>query len=144
MTPGEWLRNMAEAGPILVRLDAEMQEIVPKYLRNRAADCVALCEQARAGIFTEARRLGHNMKGNGGAYGFVEISRLGAQIEIAATHGDANALLVRHDGSFSDVMVRIGARVSVAVETTGATSMDDACAVNMAWLRGVIDLVAAR
>ncbi len=84
---------MAETGPVVIRLDAEMQEIVPRYLQNRAADCVALRDHARAATFDEARRLGHNMKGNGGGYGFVEISRLGAQIEIAATNGDAAAML---------------------------------------------------
>lgn len=58
-----------------------------------------------------------------------------------AARSDENGLLVRHDGSFSDAMIRVGARHSIAVETTGATPLDVACAVNVAWIRGVIELI---
>lgn len=80
---------MAEQTPITVRLDPELQPIVPKYLANRARDCDALREQARSGAFADAKRLGHNMKGTGGGYGFEEVSRLGNLIEVAAVAGDA-------------------------------------------------------
>jgi predicted deacylase len=53
---------------------------------------------------------------------------------------DANGLLVRHDGSFSDLMFRLGAKHSIAVETTGATPLDVACEVNLAWIEGVVEL----
>ena len=44
---------------------------------------------AAGGNLDEIRKLGHNMKGSGTAYGFSEITRLGAAIETAAK--DANA-----------------------------------------------------
>jgi HPt (histidine-containing phosphotransfer) domain-containing protein len=88
---------MNDQSPIVIRLDAEMQAIVPKYLANRAGDCDSIREQAASGGFADARRLGHNMKGTGGGYGFEEISRLGAAIEAAAAAGETGGLLTLAD-----------------------------------------------
>lgn len=60
-----------------------------------------------------------------------------------AVRSDAGGFLVRYDGSFSDFYQRIGVEHSIAVETTGATPIEDACLVNWIWLTGVIDLVTA-
>jgi len=97
---------MNDQGPVVIRLDAEMQGIVPKYLANRAKDCDALREQAANSGFADAKRLGHNMKGTGGGYGFEEISRLGACIEAAAATGAADQLL-----ALADELARYLARV---------------------------------
>jgi hypothetical protein len=84
---------MTEATSIVIRLEPEMKAIVPKYLGNREKDCIALREQATSGVFADAKRLGHNMKGTGGGYGFEEISRLGNLIELAAIGSDAGQIL---------------------------------------------------
>ena len=83
---------MSDHSPIVIRLDSEMQAIVPKYLANRSSDCVSLRDQANTQAFADAKRLGHNMKGTGGGYGFEEVSRLGDLIEIAAIAGDADRI----------------------------------------------------
>lgn len=57
---------------------------------------------------------------------------------------DANGFVVRHDGSLTDLFFRLGAAHSIALETTGATPMADACAVNLLWIKGLIDLVTRR
>lgn len=54
---------------------------------------------------------------------------------------DANGFIVRHDGSLTDLLWRIGVRHCITVETTGATSLDRACAVNLAWIFGISDIV---
>lgn len=79
---------MSDTDPIVIHLDPEMEEIVPKYLANRAKDCTVLREHAASGNLAEIKRLGHNMKGTGGGYGFEEISRLGDAIEQAALAGN--------------------------------------------------------
>jgi len=84
---------MSDQSSIVIRLDEEMQAIVPKYLGNRARDCDTIRDQAANGDFIDAKRLGHNMKGTGSGYGFEEISRLGAQIEAAAAAGEADRLV---------------------------------------------------
>lgn len=83
---------MSLESPMVIRLDSEMQAIVPKYLANRAKDCAALRDQATSQAFADAKRLGHNMKGTGGGYGFDEVSRLGDLIELAAAAGDADRI----------------------------------------------------
>jgi len=55
---------------------------------------------------------------------------------------DKNGFLVRHDGTLTDLFHRLGARHSVAVETTGDTPLDVACEVNLLWVEGLIELVA--
>jgi hypothetical protein len=102
---------MSEQQPILVRLDPELQAIVPKYLANRAKDCASLREQAASGAFAEAKRLGHNMKGTGGGYGFEEVSRLGDLIELASVAGDAPRIL-----SLTDELADYLSRVTVSYE----------------------------
>ena len=59
--------------------------------------------------------------------------------EIAKT--DNKGFIVRYDGSFSDLMFRLGAKYSVAPVTTAATPLDKAMEVNLAWIYGVLDLV---
>ncbi len=62
---------------------------------------------------------------------------------------DDDGFISRHDGTWTDLLFRIGEsqqrRVHcVTVETTGATPIDIACRVNLIWIYGIIDLVAAQ
>jgi hypothetical protein len=41
---------------------------------------------------TIARRLGHQLKGSGAGYGFPEITRVGAAIEVAAMADNENEI----------------------------------------------------
>ena len=54
---------------------------------------------------------------------------------------DAYGSLIRYDGTLSDLMQRMGVRYTVTVETTGATPLDKACEVNLAWIKGITDLI---
>jgi len=97
---------MPEQTPIPIRLDSELQAIVPKYLANREKDCASLREQAASGAFADAKRLGHNMKGTGGGYGFEEVSRLGDLIELASVAGDTSRILALAD-ELADYLSRV-------------------------------------
>jgi len=101
---------MDDQSPIVIRVDPELQPIVPKYLANRARDCDSIREQAANSAFAEAKRLGHNMKGTGGGYGFEEVSRLGAAIEAAAEGESARIL------ALADELARYLARVTPVYE----------------------------
>ena len=76
----------------------------------------------------------------------VEIDAHGVatkhQSDSVHPRSDDDGLIQRHDGSLTDLFYRLGARASVAVETTGATPLDVACAVNMVWIRGILELAA--
>lgn len=52
--------------------------------------------------------------------------------------------IVRHDGTFGDLMYRLGVAYPVTAETTGKTPIDEACRVNWLWIKGLIDLVAKK
>ena len=74
----------ASAPPAAVLVDADLADLVPSYLARILADLDRIADLVRTGNYDEIRKLGHNMKGSGTAYGFAEITRLGAEIEIAA------------------------------------------------------------
>ncbi|MCA9516992.1 MAG: succinylglutamate desuccinylase/aspartoacylase family protein [Myxococcales bacterium] len=57
-------------------------------------------------------------------------------------HADENGLVVLHDGSISDWFTRRGSKHVAVVETTTDTPMGLACAVNLVWVKGFIDLCA--
>ncbi len=73
---------------IIVRIEADLQSIIPGFLENRRKD-VAKLQTALEHHDTETiRLLGHRMKGDGGGYGFHEISKIGDALEKAAMNVD--------------------------------------------------------
>ena len=54
---------------------------------------------------------------------------------------NSQGFIVRHDGSFSDLFYRLGAKYSVTVEITKVTPERVADEINLAWIRGTIDLI---
>lgn len=57
---------------------------------------------------------------------------------------DARGGIVRHDGTLGDYLWRAAAlRYCVTAETTGAVSAEIADRVNLIWIHGILDLVAA-
>jgi hypothetical protein len=69
--------------------------------------------------------------------------REGAPAE-QAQRSDAQGFIVRHDGSLPDLFYRMGVPLAVTAETTGATPLKVAEEVNMAWIRGLVDLASRR
>ncbi len=65
-----------------------------------------------------------------------------------AIETDENGFITRHDGTWPDLMYRIAESQGRAIhcitpETTGSTPLDLACQVNLLWIHGLIDIVAA-
>jgi hypothetical protein len=73
---------------VTVSVDPDLEELVPGFLENRRKDAVALARAAKAGDVKTVRLLGHRMKGDGGGYGFQEISEIGEALEHAAGRQD--------------------------------------------------------
>lgn len=74
-----------EGEKIIVRVDPDLEEIVPRFLENRQEDIVAIGEALGQDDFETIRILGHSMKGAGGGYGFDAVTDLGREMEQAAT-----------------------------------------------------------
>jgi HPt (histidine-containing phosphotransfer) domain-containing protein len=69
---------------ITVRVDAELEDLIPGYLENRHKDAKEIQAALASGIYETIRTIGHSMKGSGGGYGFNTISAIGSSLEYAA------------------------------------------------------------
>ncbi len=79
---------------IIVRVDGDLEDLIPGFLENRQADIVTLQKALTDSDFETIRVLGHSMKGAGGGYGFDEISEIGSQLEQAALEQDKEKILL--------------------------------------------------
>ncbi|HEY3130229.1 MAG TPA: Hpt domain-containing protein [Acidobacteriota bacterium] len=75
---------------ITVRVDAELQSIVPGFLKNRQKDLISIREALKRADFQRISVLGHCMKGSGGGYGFDGITEIGGSLERAANEQNTN------------------------------------------------------
>ncbi len=73
---------------VTVLVDSDLEDLVPGFLENRRKDAAALTRAAKARDVKTVRLLGHRMKGDGGGYGFQEISEIGEALEQAASRQD--------------------------------------------------------
>jgi HPt (histidine-containing phosphotransfer) domain-containing protein len=96
---------------IAVTVDPQIAVLVPRFLANRAADVDKLRAALAGGDFETIRVAAHGMKGAGGAYGFPEISRLGAAMEEAARRcegGAISALVASLEEYLGRIEVKLG------------------------------------
>lgn len=94
--------------PIIVRPDPDLADLIPGFLSNRRADLERIQAMLAAKDTAALRRIGHDLKGCGAAYGFEPISTFGAQLEKAAVASDFAAAGAVHAG-----LVQYLARVEV-------------------------------
>ena len=92
--------------PIVVKVDPDLEDLIPGFLDNRRADVGKLRDLLEAQNFTEIRIIGHSMKGAGGGYGFDAITDIGAAIEDAALASDAPAV-VEQTSVLEDYLSRV-------------------------------------
>ena len=71
-----------------VKIDPDIEKLVPKYLANRQADLDRLRAHIDAGEWDRIKAIGHKMKGTGRGYGMPRISEIGRALEGAGTDGD--------------------------------------------------------
>lgn len=64
--------------------DPEMTEILREFMPSLAESCARLLSALDEGDAETTRRIGHQLKGAGGGYGFPTISAAGAELEEAA------------------------------------------------------------
>ena len=71
-------------GKVIVRVDSDIEELIPGFLENRWADVGTINAGLEQGDFDIIRILGHDMKASGGGYGFDPITDIGVGLEQAA------------------------------------------------------------
>jgi HPt (histidine-containing phosphotransfer) domain-containing protein len=71
-----------------VEIDAELADLVPRYLSNRRADLHFARELRDGGDFVMICALAHRIKGTAASYGFVQLGGIAAALEQAAALRD--------------------------------------------------------
>jgi len=103
MTPHSGGKNTEK---LIVYIDPDLEAIVPGFLENRRKDSATLEAALRENDWMTLRLLGHRMKGDGGGYGFQEISRIGDALEQAAMRGD-RAVVQRETTALADFLAKV-------------------------------------
>jgi HPt (histidine-containing phosphotransfer) domain-containing protein len=83
---------MNDKGKFIVRVESEIADLIPGYLKNRQKDIDSMESYLEKGNFEQIERLGHGMKGSGAGYGFDGISEIGKSIEIAGRDKDIEGI----------------------------------------------------
>jgi HPt (histidine-containing phosphotransfer) domain-containing protein len=86
---------MSDAVEYHVKVDKNLEDLIPVFMKNRHKELDALRVALAAADFEQLRQLGHRMKGVGNSYGFTHVSTLGKYIEDGARSGDRAALQAR-------------------------------------------------
>jgi HPt (histidine-containing phosphotransfer) domain-containing protein len=73
----------------VIRVDAELEPLVPRFLEKRRAEADVLRQAIEHGDLETVQALGHALKGTAGGYGFDYLTELGDRLERAAASGDA-------------------------------------------------------
>ena len=91
---------------IPVQIDSSLEAIIPGFLANRQRDLTTIESCLKQGDLNTIRMLGHRMKGDGGGYGFDQISTIGDQLEQAAMANNLPALHA-HIENLKDFLSRV-------------------------------------
>lgn len=70
--------------PHHVTIDLDLKELIPLFLENRHKDTLYLRQALNDHNHHAIARIGHNLKGTAGSYGFANMATLGEKLEQAA------------------------------------------------------------
>ena len=77
--------DITEDERIVVRIDKDLEDLIPGYIKNRHNDIESMHTALESGDFENIRILGHSMKGSGGGYGFDEITTISPHRQMRKT-----------------------------------------------------------
>jgi HPt (histidine-containing phosphotransfer) domain-containing protein len=89
-----------------VKVDKDLEDLIPTFMSNRRKELDALRVALAAADFEQLRQLGHRMRGVGNSYGFDDITDIGKLIEEGARSGD-KAALEKHIAQYGDYLSRV-------------------------------------
>ncbi len=91
---------------IIAHLDPDLRDLIPGYLKNREKDIKIITKSIKIADFDKIRMLAHSMRGSGGGYGFMPISKIGEALERAARIKDLKQIK-KHLDELSDFLERV-------------------------------------
>jgi len=104
-------REEIEEADYLVRIDPDLEELMPSFLIKKKTDISELQTAFDNNDFEEVRRLGHKLKGGLSVYGFKTMSEICANIE--------NSAKIRSKGEIKEQIDRLNVFIkNVRIEYT--------------------------
>ncbi|MCX7991703.1 MAG: Hpt domain-containing protein [Proteobacteria bacterium] len=82
-----------EEKKIIVFINEELEEIVPLFIEKRYKDIEEISKCLNSEDYDTIRRLGHNIKGTAGGYGFLKIMEIGRDIERYASEKSSGKII---------------------------------------------------
>lgn len=73
-------------------VDTDLEVLIPAFLENTREEIAVLGKAIAERDSKLAFRMGHNIKGSAGNYGFLKLAEIGRSIEKAAYKGDLSAV----------------------------------------------------
>ncbi len=71
----------------IVEIDADLRDLAPVFIDHKREDAARLPSAIEGADFAAIAAIAHKIKGEGGSYGFDELTRIGAALETAAISG---------------------------------------------------------
>lgn len=81
---------MSEKPKIIVKIDPEIQELIPKFLQRMNEKLKSLEEASAQSDFLTMAGFAHRIKGSAKGYGFLKLTDLAAQLEECAEKQQAD------------------------------------------------------
>ncbi|NOY69222.1 MAG: PAS domain S-box protein [Deltaproteobacteria bacterium] len=81
-------RESEASGDPVVYAEQIYEKLIPRYLDDLRKDASSMESLLKTGGYDGIRKMGHNIKGSGGGYGFNKISEIGKALESAAKDED--------------------------------------------------------
>jgi DNA-binding response OmpR family regulator/tRNA A-37 threonylcarbamoyl transferase component Bud32 len=91
---------------ILIRVDAELGDLVRVYLANRGKDLDVIAAALEKHDYGAIHAIGHNMRGSGRTYGFDELTLMGTELQRAAIPG-GDAVIAGVQRRLADYLSRV-------------------------------------
>jgi len=86
-------RSAKPMPPHIVKVDKDLEALVQRFLARKRDDLQRAREALAGGEFDTIRRIGHDLKGAGEAFGFPELSNFGAALQSAAVAHNEGVLI---------------------------------------------------
>ncbi len=70
---------------MIVEIDKELEDVFPRYLRNREEDMLKIQTALEKKDFEFLRQIGHKLAGNASGYGLLGLGEMARDLETHAT-----------------------------------------------------------
>lgn len=69
---------------MIVEVDKELEDVFPRYLRNREDDMMKIQTALEKKDFETLRQIGHKLAGNASGYGLLDLGEMARNMERSA------------------------------------------------------------